>query len=161
MTDNWENEIAGLLTELSSVQGELLAVLADKRQTLASGDHEAILATSGREQTLIERLNACHQRRQQLLERAGAEGLPSDSVRSLSQRLSGDGRERIHASIDEAANRGQFLQQQCLTNWVLVQRTLLHLSQMIGIIATGGRPMPTYGNGSDRAVSGALVDRAA
>jgi hypothetical protein len=161
MTDNWESEIAGLLTELASVQGELLQVLAEKRQTLASGDHDALLATSGREQTLVERLNACHQRRQQLLAKAASEGLPSDSVRSLSKQLSDDGRERIHASIEEAAERGQFLQQQCLTNWVLVQRTLLHLSQMIGIIATGGRPMPTYGNGSDCAVSGALVDRAA
>jgi hypothetical protein len=79
----------------------------------------------------------------------------------LSKQISGEGDEHVQASIEEAARRGQFLQQQCLTNWVLVQRTLLHLSQMIGIIATGGRPMPTYGNGSDRAVSGALVDRAA
>jgi hypothetical protein len=161
MMDNWEDEIAGLLTELASVQGELLAVLTEKRQTLANGDHDALLATAGREQTLVERLNACHQRRQQLLARAAAEGLPSDSVRSLSKQISGEGDEHVQASIEEAARRGQFLQQQCLTNWVLVQRTLLHLSQMIGIIATGGRPMPTYGNGSDRAVSGALVDRAA
>jgi hypothetical protein len=161
MADNWENEIAGLLTELSSVQGDLLAVLSEKRQTLASGDHEALLATAGREQTLIERLNACHQRRQQLLDRAAAEGLPSESVKSLSQQLSGESQVRIQAGIEEAAERGQFLQQQCLTNWVLVQRTLLHLSQMIGIIATGGQPMPTYGKGSDCAVSGALVDRAA
>jgi flagellar biosynthesis/type III secretory pathway chaperone len=161
MTDNWENEIAGLLTELAAVQGDLLKLLTEKRQTLASGNHDALLATAGREQTLVERLNACHQRRQQLLERAAAQGLPSDSVRSLSMQLDGESKERVHASIEEAAERGAFLQQQCLTNWVLVQRSLLHLSQMIGIIATGGRPMPTYGNGSDCAVSGALVDRAA
>jgi len=161
MTDNWENEIAGLLTELAAVQGDLLKLLTEKRQTLASGNHDALLATAGREQTLVERLNACHQRRQQLLERAAAQGLPSDSVRSLSMQLDDESKERVHASIEEAAERGTFLQQQCLTNWVLVQRSLLHLSQMIGIIATGGRPMPTYGNGSDCAVSGALVDRAA
>ena len=161
MNDNWEADIAELLTELSSVQGELLCLLTEKRKILASGDHDALLATAGREQSLVDRLNACQHQRQQLLSRAAASGLPSDSVRSLSGQLPAESRLRVSASIDEAAERGQFLQQQCLTNWVLVQRTLLHLSQMIGIIATGGRPMPTYGNGSDRAVSGALVDRAA
>jgi flagellar biosynthesis/type III secretory pathway chaperone len=161
MTDTWEADIAELLTELSSVQGELLGVLTEKRSILASGDHNALLAMSGREQTLVERLNSCHARRQHLLSRAAANGLPSDSVLSLSKQLPADRQKRIHASINEAAERGKFLQQQCLTNWVLVQRTLLHLSQMIEIIATGGRPLPTYGNGSDRAVSGALVDQAA
>jgi hypothetical protein len=53
------------------------------------------------------------------------------------------------------------LQHQSLTNWVLVQRTLLHLSQLIEIIATGGRLKPTYGKGSDHQAGGALVDRAA
>ena len=54
----------------------------------------------------------------------------------------------MQASIREAANRSQFLQHQSLTNWVVVQRSLLHLSQLIEIIATGGRPKPTYGKGS-------------
>ena len=33
------------------------------------------------------RLQACHERRQQLLARADAEGLPADSIQSLSDRL--------------------------------------------------------------------------
>jgi hypothetical protein len=53
------------------------------------------------------------------------------------------------------------LQHESLTNWVLVQRSLLHLSQLIEIVATGGRTQPTYGNGSRRLSCGALVDRAA
>jgi hypothetical protein len=74
----------------------------------------------------------------------------------------------MQASIREAAERSRLLQHQCLTNWVLVQRTLLHLSQLIEIIATGGRLQPTYSNSTDRhsphggaMVGGALVDRAA
>jgi flagellar biosynthesis/type III secretory pathway chaperone len=161
MNDNWESEIASLLTELAAVQGDLLGLLAEKWQILARGDHDALLAIAGREQQLIDRLNACHQQRQQLLARAANDGLPSDSIRGLSAQLSPEGRSRISPSIKQAAERGRILQQQCLTNWVLVQRTLLHLSQMIEIIATGGRPMPTYGDGSDRACAGALVDRAA
>jgi hypothetical protein len=161
MSDNWETEIGALLSELSDVQSTLLDTLHEKRRILATNDHEGLAAMASREQALVERLQACHERRQQLLSRAGDEGLPADSIRSLSGHLPAESRGRLQASIREAADRSRLLQHQSLTNWVLVQRTLLHLSQMIEIIATGGRPRPTYGKGSDRAQSGALVDRAA
>jgi hypothetical protein len=161
MSDNWESEIGALLAELADVQSALLEALNEKRRILASGDHQALAPMAGREQELLGRLQACQERRQQLLARAGAEGLPADSIRSLSDRLPGEGRGRLQAGIREAAERSRLLQHQSLTNWVLVQRSLLHLSQMVEIIATGGRSRPTYGKGSDRAPSGALVDRAA
>jgi hypothetical protein len=143
------------------VQSALLETLQEKRRMLASHDHAALSAMAGREQAILERLQACQERRQQLLSRADEEGLPADSIRSLSSRLPAESRGRMQASIREATDRSRLLQHQSLTNWVLVQRTLLHLSQMIEIIATGGRARPTYGKGSDRAQSGALVDRAA
>ena len=161
MSDRWDTEIGGLLTELADVQSALLETLHEKRRILATNDHQALTSMAVREQVLIERLQACQDRRQELLSRASQDGLPADSIRELSNRLPAEGRERLQANIREAADRSRLLQHQCLTNWVLVQRTLLHLSQMIEIIATGGRPRPTYGKGSDRAQSGALVDRAA
>jgi hypothetical protein len=161
MDDIWETDIASLLEDLSDVQGALLRTLTEKRQLLSSANHEGLAAMSIREQALLERLQACHQRRQELLARAEAEGLPSDSIGSLSGRLPPEQRGRVQASIREAAHRSRLLQHHSLTNWVLVQRSLLHLSQLIEIIATGGRPEPTYGNGADRQASGALVDRAA
>jgi len=161
MDDIWESEIGALLTDLAEVQTALLAALSEKRQLLAAGDQEALATMSGREQELADRLQVCHERRQQLLARADEEGLPSDCIQSLSEQLPATSRERMHASIRETANRTKLLQHQSLTNWVLVQRSLLHLSQLIEIIATGGQAKPTYGIGSDRAASGALVDRAA
>jgi flagellar biosynthesis/type III secretory pathway chaperone len=161
MDDTWESDIGGLLGELAEVQTALLGALNDKRQHIVAGDQAALSAMAEREQKLADRLQACHERRQQLLARANSDGLPSDSIQSLSSRLPAGSRDRVHASIHEAAGRTQLLQHQSLANWVLVQRSLLHLSQLIEIIATGGRPKPTYGKGSDSATSGALVDRAA
>ena len=161
MNDTWETDIAALLTELADVQSVLLALLGEKRGALAAGDSEALLAIGDREQRLVERLQACHDRRQEMLALAAREGLPSDSIESLSGALPADGRDRMQASIHEARVRSRLLQHQSLTNWVLVQRSLLHLSQLIEIIATGGRLQPTYGKGSDRQISGSLVDRAA
>jgi hypothetical protein len=161
MNDNYEAEIGELLAELADVQGALLAALNEKRQLLAAGNVDSLSQTSGREQELAGRLQACHDRRQQLLLRADSDGLPADSIQSLSDRLPKPSRDRVQASIREAANRSQLLRHQCLTNWVVVQRTLLHLSQMIEIIATGGRPKPTYDKGPTPRAGGALVDRAA
>ena len=161
MNDTWETEIGGLLTELSEVQTALLSLLSEKRLLIAAGDHVKLSALGARETDLSSRLQACHDRRQQLLAQANEDGLPADSIRALSDRLPADSQSRVQASIQEAAERTKLLQHQSLASWVLVQRSLLHLSQLIEIIATGGRPKPTYGKGSDRATSGALVDRAA
>ena len=161
MNDTWETDIAALLEELADVQSGLLGALTEKRQILATGDHQRLAAMSVREQELLDRLQSCHERRQLLLARAAAEGLPADSIGSLSGKLPPGKRGRVQASIREAAQRSRLLQHHSLTNWVLVQRSLVHLSQLIEIIATGGRPQPTYGNGADRPPSGALVDRAA
>jgi hypothetical protein len=161
MNDTWESDIGALLAELADVQSALLGALSEKRRLLVSGDVEGLTSMSAREAALATRLQACHERRQQLLARADAEGLPADSIQSLSGRLPATSRESVQASIREAANRSQLLRHQCLTNWVVVQRTLLHLSQMIEIIATGGRPKPTYDKGPGHNSGGALVDQAA
>jgi hypothetical protein len=161
MNDSYESEIGALLAELADVQRALLTLLGEKRKLLVSGNVEALTAIGGREQELAARLQACHECRQQLLSRADAEGLPADSIQSLSGRLPEASRKNVQASIREAANRSQLLRHQSLTNWVVVQRSLLHLSQMIEIIATGGRPKPTYDKGSGSHSGGSLVDQAA
>jgi FlgN protein len=161
MNDTYETEIGALLTELADVQSALLSVLSEKRQLLVKNDADGLAAIGPREQKLAARLQTCHERRQQLLARADAEGLPADSIQSLSDRLPAASRDRVQASIREAASRSQLLRNESLTNWVVVQRSLLHLSQMIEIIATGGRPKPTYDKGLDHSAGGALVDQAA
>jgi hypothetical protein len=161
MNDTYETEIGALLAELADVQSALLSVLGDKRKLLVARNVEALTAIGSREQDLAVRLQACHDRRQQLLAQADGDGLPADSIQSLCDRLPESSRKNVQASIREAANRSQLLRHQSLTNWVVVQRSLLHLSQMIEIIATGGRPKPTYDKGSGSHSGGSLVDRAA
>jgi hypothetical protein len=161
MNDTYESEIGALLADLAEVQSELLGVLNEKRQLLMKNNVDALLAIAPREQALAARLQSCHERREQLLAEADAAGMPADSIQSLSEHFSADSKQRVQASIREAANRSQLLRHQCLTNWVVVQRTLLHLSQLIEIVATGGRPKPTYDKGPGSHSGGALVDRAA
>ncbi len=161
MKSDWEVDLAELLNDLSSVQDELLGVLSDKRDRMAAGDLQSMSEMAAREEQLCERLKACHDRRGQLLQRAGEQGLPHDSIGELASALPKNSAGKLGKRVKEASSRMRLLQHQSLTNWVLAQRTLLHLSQMLEIIATGGQLQPTYGRGESGHSRGALVDREA
>ena len=156
----WESELAGFLTELSAVQDELFGVLKRKLSLLGTADAPGLDALSAVELKLAERLQECHGRRCALLERAGREGLPADSLRSLAAALPGRQRKQLQSQVALAAEKSRLLQHQSLSNWVVTQRTLLHLSQLLEIIATGGKPRPTYGREDSVSSGGALLDRA-
>ena len=158
----WEDDVAELLSELSSAQDELLGLLTAKRELLATSDLAGMEAMAPRETDVMQRLERCQERRAELLEKAAAAGLPSQSVRALVGSLPAEHSRDIDGQIQEATGRARLLQHSSLTNWVLVQRSILHLSNLLEIIATGGRLQPTYRRGegvSDS--SGALVDHAA
>ena len=95
LNDTYESEIGALLTELADVQRALLGVLSEKRQLLVKNDVEALAAIGPRDKELAARLQASHERRQQLLARADAEGLPADSIESLSHQLPAASRESL------------------------------------------------------------------
>jgi flagellar biosynthesis/type III secretory pathway chaperone len=157
----WESELASFMTELSSVQNETLEVLSRKRECLASVDVEGLAALAGREDELLTRLQACLTRRAELLENAEKQGLPSASIGALAKALPSGRKGGLGEQVKEANGRTRLLQHHSLTNWVVVQRTLLHLSQMLEIIATGGKKRPTYSKEESANDGGALVDRVA
>ena len=159
MKTAWESELAKFLTDLSAVQAESLAVLSRKRELLVAADAQGLSEIGKHEAALIERLGDCLKRRQQLLGWAADDGLPSDSIRALSAALPSPQRRQTAGQIDESARRARLLAHHSLTNWVLVQRTLIHLSQMLELIATGGRLKPTYEKGKSIEATGALVDQ--
>lgn len=158
---SWETDIAALLNDLSATQDDLFDLLASKRRLLVASDVEGIQALEPQERELIVRLEACQARRGELLARAAEQNLPGDSIRSLAKSLPATARGPLERQVNDAAHRSRLLSHQSLTNWVLIQRTLLHLSQLLEIIATGGRSRPTYGKGGYATASGSLVDQAA
>ncbi len=161
METRWDHDVAELLSELSSTQQELLEVLSQKRNFLVSGDREGLEALEPREQQLIERLQQCAARRSELLAHAKDDGLPSHNLRALSKALPAEQRLTLEGPLREARQRSRLLEHKSLANWVLVQRTLIHLAQLLEIIATGGRQRPTYGKGNSSTDNGSLIDQAA
>ena len=157
----WDDELVALLAELSEVQEATLEFLTEKRDLLARGDLEGLSRHDHRAADVIGRLEAIYERRQRLLVQAAEEGLPAQNLRRLSSALDGSQRHRVSPILSKASHQARLLRHHSLTNWVLAQRHLIHVSSLIEILATGGRLQPTYGKGAAATSSGALVDRAA
>lgn len=160
METAWESEVADLLNRISAAQHKLLALLARRHDHLLNRDEQSLAALMPEQEQLCGELQACHQRRQELLEQAEAAGLPGDSIQSLAGALPPERSKNLEKPLRDAVDRSRLLRHQSVAQWVVVQRTVLHLSQMLEIIATGDRQKPTYGSGSASTGSGALMDRA-
>ena len=156
-----EAEVASLLNDLLAGQGELMAVLNRKRNLLAARDREGLAAIATDEQQMLGVLQDCLNRRQALLARAASEGLPSKSIKALTNALPPTHREPLARQVATAGSRARLLQTQSLTNWIIIQRTLIHLSQLLEIIATGGRIQPTYGKAGPSRSGGMLLNQEA
>lgn len=157
-TTDWDAQLGELLTELSAVQGDLLHVLAEKRQVILQGDAPSLSGLAARESDILSRLDACHRRRTSLLSQAKASGMPSGSLTELAGRVAPNQHSKTQRDLKAASQNLRKLQSESLSNWVLAQRSLLHVSQLLEIIATGGRIQPTYEKDASTHVRGNLVD---
>ena len=156
---HWDENLAELLEDLSQVQDELLDVLTQKRQCMATGDVRGMSALQPHEQELGQRLQACHDRRASLLAAAGEQGLPGDSLGALANAIDQRSSGNLVREVRNSSARMRLLQHESLANWVLAQKALLHVAQLLEIIATGSRLKPTYGKESGHRACGALVDQ--
>jgi len=160
-TVDLEGEIGTLLDDLSSIQSELLGVLAEKRNALITADAVRLTALAPREEQLAARLSECQQRRATLLDEAKRQQRPSETLAKLVKTSPSGKTSNLGNRVKETEARMRLLQHQSLANWVLAQRSLLHVSQLIEIIATGGRMQPTYGDKESVHARGSLVNQQA
>jgi flagellar biosynthesis/type III secretory pathway chaperone len=158
---DFEAEIGALLDDLSAVQSELLQALDQKRRALATADMAKLNDLQPQEERLAARLAECQDRRAALLAAAKESGLPGDNVAKLATRAGGGKSSKLGSRVKETAARMRILQHHSLANWVLAQRSLLHVSQLLEIIATGGRMQPTYGDRESVYARGSLVNHEA
>jgi len=161
MQTAWENEVSAFLQGLSAVQSKSLEVLTRKRKAIMANDMAALASMEAEETQLVHDLQGCLDHRERLLLRARNENLPGGSIRSLTEALPRGARNALADQVSQASLRCRLLQHHALVNWVLIQKTLLHLSQLIEIIATGGQKQPTYDKAGKSCPTGTLVDRAA
>jgi len=153
-----EQQTAEFLRHISDVQSELLQVLNQKRDLMIANDLEGMQQAQECEQVLLARLQDLQDSRQELLSTAGERGLPADSVKSLVKALESPEDRNMTRQAAQAGNAMRHIQNETLTNFVLAQQTVIHLSQLLQIIATGGKIKPTYEADNASNQGGTLVD---
>lgn len=154
------HELVGYLDELTELQGDVLAYLRDKHELIASGKPSELEDFAPREENLIERLKNCQHHRARLLTYAAPESDQDATIASLAEGLPDEERHEVRRKISGARQQGHLVQQQMLSQWVAMQRSMIHLAHLLEIIATGGRSRPTYGKEDSARASGSLVDQA-
>ncbi len=154
----WESDLNALLDDLGNTQEALLALLSEKRRCLAQNDRAALSATQLEETALLERLEGCHRRREDLIRRARQVAPHIHSLRELACWLPAGTEGETRQRVERLAARMKLLQHESLSHWVLAQRSLIHLAQMLEVLASGGRLKPTYGPDTLPVHQGALVD---
>lgn len=158
---DWEDELTDLLDDLLETQKEMLQLLDSKRAAMTTRNLEQIEGLQPQEESLCQRLLECQQRRADMLEVARQAQLPDGNLQVLSETVTKEITSQIPKKIKEANNRSIQLKHQSLTNWIIAQRNLLHVSQLLEIIATGGGKTPTYGGSGDSAPNGFVLDQEA
>lgn len=156
-------EIFSYLEELAAVQDEVLKLLAEKREAIASSQLDRLRQLNEQEEVVQQKMTAMHDRRATILANAGNDGLACENLEELVESVANqsptDETADLTAEVREAKQRMRLLQHEALTNWVVEQTSLLHVSRLLEIIACGGRLQPTYGKGGSSSRRGTLVDR--
>lgn len=161
MPIDWEDELTELLDDLLVTQHQMLELLDQKRTAMTARNLEEIQRLQPLEEALCQRLLDCQQRRSEMLEVAQQENLPVQNLSMLGQTVTKDQGSEIPKKVVEANNRSIRLKHQSLTNWIIAQRNLLHVSQLLEIIATGGGKTPTYGGDGESGQNGFVLDQEA
>lgn len=159
---NIETEIIAFFTELERVQEATMELLQRKQQVLAHSDIAAIKAITEEERGAVEQMEGCLERRTELLTRAEEAGFKAESIERLCEMLPDN--EALRAQVKRSQQRTRLIRFQSLTNWVLTQRSLIHLNQLIELIEMKGGSAPTYTRENKRetgSTGGSLVDRVA
>jgi hypothetical protein len=134
-TIDWATEVAALLDELTSVQEELLALLARKREQLGARNPAVRAEIRVRERRLAARLALCQERRADLLAAKSKEG-EGEYPGNPASDLVGHESFRSRGRTNLLRRPMQLLRSDNIPNWVQAQRALLQVAQLVESVAT-------------------------
>lgn len=159
MGQSWEQALTRLLDELLETQQEMLTILDQKRLAMVKRDLVKIRDLQPREEALCQRLQACQQQRDELLASARAAKLPATGLQELSRSVPLQEGAAVQEKLASASSRSNLLKHQSLTNWIIAQRNLLHITQLLEIVTSGRPSSPTYGKTAGHGVGGFVLDQ--
>jgi hypothetical protein len=157
--------VADYLDEYLDVQQALLDVMTAKLDVRTKRTFEEARALDAREAELVERLKACVEKRQGLLADSGLNAAGAPTLKRLVEAVAESDEDEPDATLfrrfDTAEKNNRELRMRSVSAWVLAQRSVVHWSQMLEIVAAQGQNVPTYKRDRKLRSRGALMDREA
>jgi len=163
MTLELAGEIEQLLFALEETQEELGALYRAKRNAIRRADLSDMERLAQSEQGLVERLKTQLQHRSRILQQVKLTGRKSDSLESVVQSLESPARDRLLKQIERTRRAADVNRRESWIVWIVSRQSLRLFSEIMDLIANGGRKAPVYSAQSDSPISmgGALLDASA
>jgi hypothetical protein len=156
------DDIRQFLQVLEAIQDEQSTAFQAKRDALRTAKAPVLRALAEQEVDLTRRLQLQLARRQQILQKAAAAGLPAQSLESAVSAIRDAESAPLRARIARARERSEVIRRENLTHWIVAQRAFHHYSELLELIAHRGQKSPTYAIGAAReSAGGAILDASA
>jgi hypothetical protein len=155
-------DIEDLLVAIEETQATLAGVYRDKRAAIRQANGPGLDQLTTIEETLVADLQVHLRRREQILQQARQMGLPADSLSSVVRTLDEPLRERLIAQIEETRRVADANRRESWILWIVCKQSLRFFSDVIELIANGGRRAPIYlarpGAVAELSTGGSLLD---
>ncbi|MEZ6046895.1 MAG: hypothetical protein R3C11_15210 [Planctomycetaceae bacterium] len=156
------DQIRTYLTELVNIQSELFNLFRDQGPLLYGEDPQRIQQFVQQKTLLVQKLNQKLLQREELLQRARKAGITGRSLQEVIGQMSGDIISELNRLIELSTRLTLHLRQESWKQWVFLQRSHQHHSEILELIAHRGKKSPTYHAKSNReATGGAILDASA
>lgn len=157
-----QGRLVGIIKDIEPIQVQLLALYAEKSKALKEVDVKKIDQLAAAEEELTRELQFVLLRREQLLQIAQQQGLPSGSLQELLRGMGVSESAEIFEHINKAHERSQKLRHESWVQWIVSQRSYQHYSHILELIAHAGQKVPTYSRGQNEGgTGGAIFDASA
>jgi hypothetical protein len=155
-------DIEDLLVAIDETQAALAAAYRDKRAAIRHANGREINRLTAIEETLVTDLQAHLRGREQILQQARQLGLPADSLSSVVHTFDEPLRERLVAQIEQTQRVADANRRESWILWIVCKQSLRFFSDVIELIANGGRRTPVYlarpGAVAELSTGGSLLD---
>jgi hypothetical protein len=153
-------EIEEFLVAIDETQDALGAAYRDKRAAIRQANAAEINRITKIEEARVVELQVYLRRREQILQRALQMGLPADSLESVARTLPEPFRDSLLAHIEKTRRAADANRRESWILWIVCKQSLRFFSDVVELIANGGRRTPIYSAraGVELSTGGALLD---
>jgi hypothetical protein len=155
-------DIEALLDAIEVTQSALGVTYRDKRAAIRAAHAPEIERLTKIEERLVVDLQVHLRVREQILQYARQRGLPFDCLGSVVRTFDEPIQEQLLAQLERTREMADANRRESWILWIVCKQSLRLLSDMIELIATGGRRNPIYlassNGGTELSTGGALLD---